>query len=110
MGLVEVILRVSLEVILHHLLRHNFSADDLLPLGAPPKLAILFREREENFAPRLDQKEILLPKAKKELKLHGTTLGRKAPHSRSPVSLIVLPRSCSCRWGPCPSPIPRVCP
>ena len=22
------------------------------------------------------------------------------------VSLIVLPRSCSCRWGPCPRPIP----
>ena len=33
---------------------------------------------------------------------------RCAPHSRSPVSLIVLPRSCSCRWGPCPSPIPRL--
>ena len=33
-----------------------------------------------------------------------------APRSRSPVScvprLIVLPRSCSCRWGPCPSPTP----
>ena len=29
----------------------------------------------------------------------------------SPVSLIVLTRSCSCRWGPCPSPTPRlVCP
>ena len=33
---------------------------------------------------------------------------RCAPHSRSPVSLIVLPRSCSCRWGPCPSPTPRL--
>ena len=31
--------------------------------------------------------------------------------SRSPVSLIVLTRSCSCRCGPCPSPTPRLaCP
>ena len=22
--------------------------------------------------------------------------------------LIVLPKSCSCRWGPCPPPIPRL--
>ena len=27
---------------------------------------------------------------------------RRAP----PVPLIVLPKSCSCRWGPCPRPIP----
>ena len=25
-----------------------------------------------------------------------------------PVPLIVLPKSCSCRWGPCPRPIPRL--
>ena len=38
-------------------------------------------------------------------------IARCAPRSRSPVSLIVLTRSCSCRWGPCPSPTPRlVCP
>ena len=29
---------------------------------------------------------------------------RRAP----PVPLIVLPKSCSCRWGPCPRPIPRL--
>ena len=29
------------------------------------------------------------------------SVSRCAPRSRSPVSLIVLPRSCSCRWGPC---------
>ena len=39
------------------------------------------------------------------------SVSRCAPRSRSPVSLIVLPRSCSCRWGPCPSPTPRLaCP
>ena len=38
-----------------------------------------------------------------------SSVSRSAPHSRSPVPLIVLPRSCSCRWGPhCPSPIPRL--
>ena len=25
-----------------------------------------------------------------------------------PVPLIVLPKSCSCKWGPCPRPIPRL--
>ena len=29
---------------------------------------------------------------------------RRAP----PVPLIVFPKSCSCRWGPCPRPIPRL--
>ena len=29
---------------------------------------------------------------------------RRAP----PVPLVVLPKSCSCRWGPCPRPIPRL--
>ena len=29
------------------------------------------------------------------------SVSRCAPRSRSPVSLIVLTRSCSCRWGPC---------
>ena len=39
------------------------------------------------------------------------SVSRCAPRSRSPVSLIVLTRSCSCRWGPCPSPTPRLaCP
>ena len=34
------------------------------------------------------------------------SVSRCAPRSRSPVSLIVLTRSCSRRWGPCPSPTP----
>ena len=34
------------------------------------------------------------------------SVSRCAPRSRSPVSLIILTRSCSCRWGPCPSPTP----
>ena len=39
------------------------------------------------------------------------SVSRCAPRSRSPVSLIVLTRSCSRRWGPCPSPTPcLVCP
>ena len=33
---------------------------------------------------------------------------RRAPQVASPVPLIVLPKSCSCRWGPCPPPLSLV--
>ena len=39
------------------------------------------------------------------------SVSRCAPRSRSPVCCVPDHRSCSCRWGPCPSPTPRLaCP